>query len=358
MNKLNLKYDENSDRKNIREISNILQYISIKMKENKLYINSNCQIFFKNLETQIINAKKNVEQNYKKNLKECFEYFDLIFDKDIDLQKTDKQKHYKSQVDEIIEELDKLESKYEIEKIFDKYLDEILAIFTNIRNNKEKLISKYKNNIKELIQKELQEKSNEILENLNNEIEQTMLNLDEEISKSRLKLLDLFKKGLEKELKRGKYKAEIDILVKYSFYEKIKLKICDLFCKKDYNALAIGINIILGTIFAIFFPYLLIGNGLFFLFPLWNKIKEFRNILDEKLNESEEQCQINFSRMRIKFSRIYKDSLNETKNRFKELLLLSCIDLSKIEEKNWIKLKERYIIIKKNIIELPNEQEK
>ena len=66
MNKLNLKYDENSDRKNIREISNILQYISIKMKENKLYINSNCQIFFKNLETQIINAKKMLNKIIKR----------------------------------------------------------------------------------------------------------------------------------------------------------------------------------------------------------------------------------------------------------------------------------------------------
>ena len=73
MKELNLK-DNDSDQQNIKKISNILQYLSLKMKENKLYINSNCQEFFKSLETQIIKAKNYIDNNFDNNLKKLFEF--------------------------------------------------------------------------------------------------------------------------------------------------------------------------------------------------------------------------------------------------------------------------------------------
>ena len=74
-------------------------------------------------------------------------------------------------------------------------------------------------------------------------------------------------------------------------------------------------------------------------------------MLDKKLEEAKEKCEINFSRMRTKFSRIYRDTLYEAKNKFEEILSLSCIDLGKEKEK-WDYLKKEYFKIKNNINEL------
>ena len=335
MKDLNLEYNENSEFQNIKNISNILQYLTIKMKDNKFFINSNCLIFFKNLEKQIIKAKNHLEQYYDNNL-DCFKYFDLLFEKDIEPEKTKNHQSYKIQVNEILHGIDKLEETYQIEKIFDKYLEEILNIFIYIKENKEELKKKYDNKIEVLLQKELKEKSEEILNNLNKEIEKTMIEMDTEISKIRNKLMELFKKGLKNEMKKEKYKSEIEILVKFSFYEKIKLKFCNLFPDGEsilFKTVSI-INILLGSLFISFDPIFLIANGVFFFISLgflfYNKNKEKNKILDKKLDECKEKCEINFSRMRVKFDRIYKDTLLEAKNKFKEILLLSCADLSKI----------------------------
>ena len=57
MENLNIKC-EKSDLDNIKKFCNILQYITINMKENKFYIDSNCQIFFNNLKKQIYKEKR------------------------------------------------------------------------------------------------------------------------------------------------------------------------------------------------------------------------------------------------------------------------------------------------------------
>ena len=56
--------------------------------------------------------------------------------------------------------------------------------------------------------------------------------------------------------------------------------------------------------------------------------------------------------MRIKFSRLYRDTLNETKSLFEDLLSVASFDLSKIEEKEWNNLKIEYFKIKDNILML------
>ena len=77
-----------------------------------------------------------------------------------------------------------------------------------------------------MVKTEIEEKIKEILENdLNSDIENTMSDLDREVTKNKEKLLKLFNLGLEKELKKGKYKTEIDVIVKFSFYEKLQLNL-------------------------------------------------------------------------------------------------------------------------------------
>ena len=356
MNDLNMKCDE-SDFQNIKKISNSLQYITIKMKENKFFLNSNCLEFFKNLENQILKAKNHSEQSYNNNLEECFKYFDLLFEKDIDPKKTKNHQAYIIQVNAIIEQLNKLEEAYQIEKIFDKYLDEILNIFEYIKVNQDELAKKYDNKIEELIQKELKDKSEEILQNLNDNIEKTMQELDNEVIKIRNKLIELFKKGLKNEMKKEKYQSELKILVKFSFYEKMKLKICNLFPNSGSAFVNITlVNALFAFLISMINPFCLIANGVIFLLSLgfffFSKNKEKNKLLVQKLDECKEKCEINFSRMRTKFARIYKDTLIETKNKFEELLSLSCVDLSKIEKKKWKILNEKYLKIENNIKKL------
>ena len=163
-------------------------------------------------------------------------------------------------------------------------------------------------------------------------------------------------------MKKEKYKSEIEILVKFSFYEKIKLKLCDLFSNDNSAFIKVSLfNLLIGALFLSFNPFLLIGNGVFFFLSLgilfYNRNKEKNKMLDNKLDECKEKCEINFSRMRTKFARIYKNTLLEAKIKFEEILSLSCIDLSKIEKKKWEYLKEEYFKIKKNITKLSMKKE-
>ena len=52
-----------------------------------------------------------------------------------------------------------------------------------------------------------------------------MFDLDREVTKNKEKLLKLFNLGLEKELEKGKYKTEIDVIIKFPFYEKLQLNL-------------------------------------------------------------------------------------------------------------------------------------
>ena len=344
---------KNTDEDNIKKISNILQNISINIKNNKFYINSNCNIFFSNLKNQIYKAKKNIEKDYENNLEDSFHYFDILFNKEIQYDKTFNQQYFKEKEKEIIEELDKLDSKYEIQKIFDKYLDEVLSLIGNIRKNYGELIKKYANKIDQLIKVELEEKTSTILEDgLNKEIEEKMINLDKEIEIIRKKVLDLFHKGLEKEYKKGKYKTEFDFLENFSFYEKMKIRIYNLFDANNYGKIAVH-SFMSSLFLASGFCLSAAGFVVFGIYAtiliactLYDKNKKE---LNKKLNEYEEKFQINFTKLRIKFSRIYHSCLCESKNKFRELLSISSADLSKIEKKKWINLKKEYQKIKNDI---------
>ena len=297
----------------------------LKIKKNKFYLNSNCDVFFTSLEKQIIYAKQHVEKNFDINLNDCFKYFDLVFEKDIVPEESKKYKSYQNKVNEIIHDMEILEEKYKIEKIFDYFLEKILELFKNIEDNKGELLRTYDNKIQELLEKELKEKSQIILENLNKEIEKTMMDLDKEVEKCKTKVIDLFLNRLKNEIKAGKYKAEIEILSNFSFVEKIKLNICNLFSKN--NSLFLGLtslNIITVIILSLTNPVCLIINGVVGLGLFLKMYKEKRLILEQKLEQIQKDCEINFTRMRIKFSRIYKDTLNEVKDSFRDLLVLSC----------------------------------
>ena len=225
MNNSSINYDE-SEGKYFKNISNILLYINYKIKELKLYVESHCEDFFNSLEEQIRKAKNYVDSNHSTNLQECFKYFDMIFDKEIEKDKSFNQKVFKDQTEEIIKELEKLEDKYTIEKIFDNCMEKIIEVCNKVKKNKESLISQYEKNIEKLVKTEIEEKIKEILENdLNSDIENTMSDLDREVTKNKEKLLKLSKLGLEKELKKGKYKTEIDVIIKFPFYEKLQLNL-------------------------------------------------------------------------------------------------------------------------------------
>ena len=362
MNELNQKYND-SDLQNIKEISNILQYMNKKMKENKFYKNSNCEDFFKTLKNQIIKAKNYVEENFKINLVKCFFYFDMVFNREINLDNSINLQNLREESNKIIEELKVFESKYKFEQIFDKYNIKIIKLFENIAENKQKYISKYNKDLEKLIKKELEEKINYIFkEELDNEIENFMKELDEELDKNRKNLEKIFKIGLKDEIKKGKYKSQLEAIFKFSFCEKLKLKICEAFGNKytpffasvGVFALFIGFHII-----AFNFIGIITGLASFIVFGItsWliSKFKNKEKLLSEKLESCEKELNDNYSRMRIKFIRLYKDSLEETQKLFRELLSLACADLSKIEKKNWQNLKIKYQEIKNNILLLLNK---
>ena len=277
----------------------------------------------------------------------------MLFDKEIQSDSSFNQKIFKSQTEEIIKELEKLEEKYTIEKIFDNCMDKINELFNNVKNNKESLISNYENDLEKLIKSELDDKIKELLEKLNSEIENTMCVLDEEVKKNKDKLLKLFNIGLEKELKSGKYKAEIDVIIKFSFYEKLQLNLshyfgANLYMKKIANGVStISILIASYTIFNVY--GLGVATAITLTSWILGKTKGSKKILDEKLEEALNQYSANFERARRKFSRLFRETLRESKTLFKDLLSIASIDLSKVEKTEWNNLKEIYFEVKNQL---------
>ena len=352
----NIKYDE-SESKYFKNISNILSYINYKIKEIKLYVESYCTDFFSKLENQIRKAKNCVDANYSVNIKECFKYFDMIFDKEIDKEKSFNQKYFKTQTEEIITELEKLENKYTIEKIFDNCMDKITEVFEGVKKDKESLISKYENNIEKLVKNEIQDKIKVLLEeDLNFDIEETMCELDKEIKKYKDKLLELFNLGLEKELKKGKYKAEIEVIIKFSFYERLQLNLSIGFNLRLNHQLISVISLIISSALIfhlygfIFASVIALGSWIF------SKFKSYSKILDEKMEEALNEYSAIFERTRRNFSRLYRETLNESKTLFQDLLSIASIDLSKLEEVEWKTLKNNYQEIKNNIYSISNNK--
>ena len=353
----NIKYDE-LESKYFKNISNILFYINYKIKEIKLYGESNCVDFFNSLERQIRKAKNYVDSNFFVNIKKCFKYFDMVFNKEIEKEKSFNQKEFKTKTEEIINELDELKEKFTIERIFDKCMKKIDEVFNKIKENKESLITQYNKDIKKLVKIEIEEKIKEILEkDLNSDIEKTMNELDKEVSESKNKLLDLFKLGLKKEIKKGKYKAEIEVIINFSFYEKLKLNLSHFgFEGISYWKILISIGSIIAT--CVIFDIYIIGITILLNLGPWilGKFKAESKIFDEKIEEASLKYYANFERTRRKFSRLYSDTLSQTKFLFQDLLSVASIDLSKTEEVEWNNLKVKYNEIKNNIYSISNEK--
>jgi len=64
------------------------------------------------------------------------------------------------------------------------------------------------------------------------EVEEPIKKLDQELKEFKNELIVLLNIALEKEIKDGRYKAEIYEISEFSFYEKLKLGVINLL-KKD-----------------------------------------------------------------------------------------------------------------------------
>ena len=362
MDDLKLQYNESEDIENIKKLSNIIQYMNINITKNKLYTNSNCNNFFNILKNQIYKANNFTKNNFNNNLKDCFKFFDLIFDKDISPDKSKKNEEFQEKTKAILKNLEELESKYEIEKIFDKYLEQINDTFEYIIENRNELIEKYNKDIKNLMKEELENKIKKVLNDLNDEIEKSLKTLDDELSEYKNDLLTLFNMGLKNELKKGKYKAEIDLIIKFSFLDKLKLNISNLI-GKDNTFAKVGIGITTSVIgyglLSLLIPGVnlveIIGGiilGLLSSFSIFliSKFIKKEKILLKKINSSRDEIQLNYLRNKTKFCRLYKNTILETKILFKDLLTVACSDLSEIEIEKWNTLKTNYEEVKTNII--------
>ena len=209
-----------------------------------------------------------------------------------------------------------------------------------------------------MVEIEIKEKISEILEkDLNSNIEKTMNELDKEVSENKNKLLDLFNLGLEKELKKGKYTAEIEVIINFSIYEKLKLNLSNFGIDvKSYGKILISIGSIIAS--CLIFDIYLTGISIILNLGSWiiGKFKAESKIFDEKIEEASLQYSAGFERTRRKFSRLYHDTLNQTKTLFQDLLSVASIDLSKTEEVEWNNLKVNYNEMKNNIYSISNKK--
>ena len=125
---------------------------------------------------------------------------------------------------------------------------------------------------------------------------------------------------------------------------------------KSYQKIITSIGSIIASCFIL--DIYIIGITIILSLGSWifDKFKAESKIFDEKIEEASLQYSANFERTRRKFSRLYRDTLNQTKTLFQDLLSVASIDLSKTEEVEWNNLKVKYNEIKNNIYSISNEK--
>jgi hypothetical protein len=131
----------------------------------------------------------------------------------------------------------------------------------------------------------------------------------------------------------------------------IKLKLKLLF-NLNIKKISKGISIIsfLISSYTVFNVYGLgIASAITLASWILGKAKGSKKLLDEKLEEALNEYSANSERARRKFSRLFRETLRESKTLFTELLSIASIDLSKVEIKEWNNIKENYYEVKNQI---------
>ena len=221
----NSNIDQNLIKDNSLKLSHLYQCTLKRIKENKYYVDSNCEEFFTNLENQIIGAREYSIKNFKENMEKSFTYFDMLFQKNIRNINSKNKMTIKKESLNIISQLEEIKNNQNIGNIFDKYLTESIDMIEKIQKNSSSLLKIYDNNIEKLIKNEFEEKIQEKTKEFEVSIDKNIEELNKKIEEIKIKILELFKLGLEEEIKEGKYKSEINTLIKFSFTEQFKIKI-------------------------------------------------------------------------------------------------------------------------------------
>lgn len=357
----NSNKNQNLIEKNSIKLSHLYQCTLKRIKENKYYVDSNCKEFFTNLENQIIGAREFSFKNFKENMEKSFTYFDMLFQKNI--QNTKNKMTIKEESHNIILQLEQIKNNQNIGNIFDKYLTESIDMIEKIQKNSNSLLEKHDNNIEKLIRDEFEKKIKEKTKELEISIDKNIEELNNKIEEIKMKILELFKLGLEEEIKEGKYKNEINTLIEFSFTEQFKIKICRYLGTNEKSIIghligSLVITVLLslstgGVIGLIVGGIYIIVNVIITFFKKW--FNTYDKILNDKLNDIKHKFIEEATKGRIKYFRLYSDLIKEIKEKFEEILSIIYADLSKIEQQKWIDLKKEYITLKNNILTIVNQ---
>jgi len=354
----NFKISENLLKENSLKLSHLYQCTLKRIKENKYYVDSNCEEFFTNLENQIIGAREFTIKNFKENMEKSFTYFDMLLKKDIRNVISENRMKIKKDSDNILSQLEEIKNNQEIGNKFDEFLIESIDILDEIKKNSKSLLKKYDNNLEKLIKDEFEEKIKKKTNYLEISINNHINELNHKISGFQNQVLNLFKLGLKKEIEEGRYTNELKILFEFSFAEKLKIKICRYLGinEKNYYAHLLGgliITVLLsvstgGIIGLIVSGVYLFINIIVTFFTKW--FKTYDKMLNDKLNNVKQKLIEESTKGRIKYYRLYLDLVKEIKEKFAEILSIIYTDLSKIENQKWIELNKEYISLKNNIL--------
>ncbi len=354
----NSNINQNLLKENSLKLSHIYQCTLKRIKENKYYIDSNCEEFFTNLENQIIGSREFSIENFKENMEKSFTYFDMLFQKEIQNISSKNRMEIKKESDNIISQFEEIKNNQEIGKKFDDFLIESIDMLEEIKKNSKTLLKKYNNNLEKLIKAEFEEKIQEKTKDLEKSINRNIEELNLKITECQTKVLGMFKLGLKEEIDEGRYTNEIKTLIEFSFSDQLKLKICKYLGINEKNIyghllgnliitvlLSISTGGIIGLIVGGIYIFI---NIIVTFFTKW--FKTYDKMLNDKLNDMKQKLIEEATKGRIKYYRLYLDLVKETKGKFVEILSIIYADLSRIEHKKWIELKEEYINLKNNIL--------
>ena len=322
----------NNDKKNIKQIANMFNWL----KDEKVYTqmdaykNSYCHDFLEKLKNKIEFSKAYKDEDYIKKLKDILKYFDTFFSKDIkdDKNESKTKKQFKEQRGELKKKFEENLNIITVDNLFYKARGELEDIINKNIKKVKQMNEEGKNpeEISQIVQNDLDAFLKKLDNNLNDKIEQfnqKTKSLVEEIKT----MASLFNQ-IEIE-KNEKYKNNFDQLINSDK---------DIYIPQAKEA----------------------GGFSYFMKSVWSGIKRFFSLFKgkevvilEKINDLRADTleSLNEKERSTKFK--FDDEKKKIQQNFDAILALAFSDLSNIEEKEWIELKEQYIKAKNYL--LPGE---
>ena len=324
---------QKSDKKTIKEITNLLYQIKDSFKTMKFYQDSYCEQFFKSLYGKIKQSQEYKKIDFDKRIRNSINYFDQFFGKDIQ-KKSENAENLIKEKNEKVELLKEIFDGFNFERPFTDLKKVLTIYFQEQKENTDQLLKENENDIKkveEVFTKNIEEK----FDTFKNDFDERYKKFQNKLSNIFDDVRTLVKNSikLDKDLQIDLDKLEITEFNKHFYY------------KLGYE----NVSTIATSITAAIYGFLLFGfagilkGGIPLLIRFFKNLFTSKNAkIKEKIDELSKLVLERIESKERHFSLRFEEQKNQTIEEVSKFLALALDSLENIEKNEWNECKNKF----------------